>query len=788
MTIMINKNIEEDMKESYLDYAMSVIVGRALPDIRDGLKPVHRRILYAMYELKNFHDKPYKKSARIVGEVLGKYHPHGDTAIYDSLVRMAQPFNMRYVLIDGQGNFGSIDGDSAAAMRYTEVRMKKIAEEMLLDITKETVPFIPNFDNSLKEPIVLPSKIPNLLINGSSGIAVGMSTNIPPHNLNEICDAIIAFIDGAEEDEVLEIVKGPDFPTGGIILGKGGIKKAYKTGKGIIKVRAKAEITEKGIKITQIPYQITKTKIIEEIADAVKKKKIEGISGIQDRSDKRGLEIFIDLKRDAIPEVVLNQLFAHTDLEKSFGIINLALVNGTPKLLSLYDMISLFVDFRKEIIYKRTEYELKQAKARAHILEGLKIALDNIDSVIKLIKSSSTPQVAKEGLISKFHLSEKQAEGILNMKLQRLTNLEKEKIENELKELLKLIDELNSILNDEKKIYEIIKKETNEIKNKYGDERRTEILNYYEEVEEEDLIPNEEVVLFITKRGYVKRIPIDEYKTQNRGGKGIIGIKTKEEDMIEDIIITKSHNYILFFTNKGRVYWLKAYKIPEMSRYSSGKPIVNLLNIKDEKISAWISLENFEDYLVMATKNGVVKRIKLEHFSRPRRGGIIAITLKKNDELIDVKRTKGNNNIVLATKKGKAIQFNENEIREIGRTGQGVRGIRLDNDEVVSIALNNKKYLLTISENGYGKKTSFDQYRLQGRGGKGIINMNVTEKTGFVVGSKAVNDEDEVLIISSGGNVIRVKAEQIRTISRNTQGVKLITLEQGDKVTDFSVI
>lgn len=793
MTGIIDRPIEQDMRESYLDYAMSVIVGRALPDIRDGLKPVHRRILYAMSELSNTHDKPYKKSARVVGEVLGKYHPHGDAAIYDSLVRMAQDFSMRYLIVDGQGNFGSIDGDNAAAMRYTEVRMKKLAEDMLLDIDKETVDFTPNFDGTLKEPTVLPSRIPALLVNGSAGIAVGMATNIPPHNLGEITDALVSIIDGGDESAVLQIVQGPDFPTGGTIMGRNGIYEAYKTGRGIIRVRAKIETDEKKrqLVIREIPYQITKTAIIDAIADAVKDKKIEGISGIHDRSDKDGMEVTIDLKKDAMPEVVLNQLYANTPLESSFGIINLSLVNNAPKTLPLYEMLRHFVEFRQEIVRKRSIFEKKQAEARAHILEGLMIALKNIDAVIAFIKSSRDAKIAKAGLMQSYSLSERQADAIVEMKLRALTGLEREKIENELAELKKLIAWLESVLADEKKILAIIKEEILDIRKKYADARRTQIAESMDERTVEDLIPNEEVVVFISHRGYVKRVPLQEYRTQKRGGKGVVGTETKEEDFVEDAIVTKSHNYLMFFTDKGRVHWLKAYNIPEGSRYASGKPIVNMLELKDEKITAWISMDAFseKEFLVMITRNGIVKRIGADAFANPRKGGVIAITLKENDSLIDVKKTNGNSEAFIATKDGYAIRFNENDARELGRTGQGVIGIRLrEKDEVIGATICDKPHVLTITENGYGKRTEFAEYRVQARGGMGITNMDCTDKTGKVIGVKTVDDNDEVIVISSKGQTIRSPVKDIRVIGRNTQGVRIIKLGEGEKAASFAVV
>lgn len=789
----INRTIEQDMKESYLDYAMSVIVGRALPDVRDGMKPVHRRILFGMYELGNTHDKPYKKSARVVGEVLGKFHPHGDTAIYDSLVRMAQDFSMRYLIVEGQGNWGAIDGDSAAAMRYTECKMTRLAEEMLVDLEKETVEFVPNFDGTLKEPTVLPSKVPNLLINGSTGIAVGMATNIPPHNLGEIIDALIELINGADQSKILQVVSGPDFPTGGIIVGRTGIYEGYKTGRGIIRLRAKLECDEKNrtIIIREIPYQITKTAIIEAIADAVRDKKIDGISGIRDQSDKGGMEVVIELKKDAVIEVVLNQLYTHTPLESSFGINNLALVNNAPKTLSLYEMLRLFLEFRQEIVRKRSIFEKKQAEARAHILDGIIIALKNIDRIITLIKGSADSKDAKTSLIETYSLSEKQAEAIVEMKLRTLTSLEHEKIENEFSELKKTIAWLENVLADEKQILSIIKEELLDIKKKYADARKTQIIESSDERTIEDLIPNEDAVLTISHCGYVKRVPLDEYKAQKRGGKGVIGTDTKEEDFVEDVIVTKTHNYLLFFTDKGKVHWLKAYNIPEASRYAGGRPIVNMLELENEKVNAWIEASSFleTEFLIMFTRNGIVKRIGMDAFANPRKGGVIAITIKEGDELIGVKKTSGNNEIFIATKEGYAIRFNESDVREIGRTGQGVIGIRLrKNDEVISATTCSESTVITITENGYGKRTEFSEYRVQARGGMGITNMNCTEKTGKVVGVKAVNENNEVIVISSKGQLIRSPVKDIRIIGRNTQGVRIIRLGEGERVASFAIV
>lgn len=788
--------IEKDLQESYLDYAMSVIVGRAIPDARDGLKPVHRRILFAMNALGNHHSKPYKKSARIVGDTLGQYHPHGDQAIYDSLVRMAQTFSLRYPLVEGQGNFGSIDGDNPAHMRYTEVRLARTAEEMLGDIEKETVDFLPNFDGTLKEPSVLPSKLPNLLINGTSGIAVGMATNMPPHNLNEIVDATIAVIDGADESAVLGIVKAPDFPTGGEIVGKGGVFNAYKTGRGTIKIRGKAEIDiqKRVIRITEIPYQVTKTAIIEAIADAAKEKRIEGVRGIHDRSDKEGIEVIVELSRDANPEVVLNQLYVHSPLETTFGIINLAIVGKEPKILSLYDLIKQFIDFRKEIVTNRSKFELKIAAERAHILEGLRIALDNIDAVVSFLRGSKDVEEARKGLMSNYSLSEKQANAILDMKLQKLITLERKKIDNEYAELKKTIDWLKEVLADIGKVLKIIKDELIEIKQKYGDERRTKLLDIEDDIVVEDLIPNDEVVVVITQRGYIKRILLTEYRAQHRGGKGVIGAETKEEDFVRDLIITRNRNYMLFFTDLGRVFWLKAYQIPESGRYATGKTIVNLLDLKDEKVNSWITVDQFNEneFLVMVTKNGIVKRTSLMNFSNPRKNGVIAITLKEKDQLVDVVRTDGKKELVLATKFGQAIRFDENDARELGRTGQGVIGIRLKDSEdaVVGVAVCKKPALLTITENGYGKRTSIDEYRAQARGGSGVINMKTEGRNGNVVGVRAVDENDEIILITTGGQAIRTFVKDISVIGRNTQGVRIIRLDETakEKVASFAVV
>jgi len=794
---IIPRTIEDDLRESYLDYAMSVIVGRAIPDVRDGLKPVHRRILFSMHEMGNTHDKPYKKCARVIGDTLGKYHPHGDMAIYDSLVRMAQNFSLRYMLVDGQGNFGSIDGDSCASMRYTECRMSKLGGDILTDIEKETVDWTDNFDGTLKEPVVMPSRIPNLLINGSSGIAVGMATNMPPHNLTEIVDGTIAVIDGADEGKLLSIVNGPDFPTGGEILGRSGIMQAYKTGRGIIRIRGKAHVDAKrnAIVITEIPYQVTKTAIIEAIAEAVKAKRIEGISGVHDRSDKEGIEVLIDLKKGAIGEVVLNQVYAHTPLEGTFGIINLVLVGKQPKVLGIYPLINEFIEFRKEVVRRRCVFELKQAEERAHILEGLRTALENIDAIVSFLKRTKDIADARTGLMKTYSLSEKQANAILDMKISRLVALERQKIEDEYAGLVKTIAWLKDVLADINKILKIIKDELLEVKAKYGDGRRTAILEAEGEVTDESLIPNEQVVISISARGYVKRVGLDEYKTQHRGGKGVVGTETKEQDFVQDVIVVHNHNYILFFTDKGRVFWLKAYQIPEAGRYASGKSLVNLLDLKEEKVTSWIPVQEFkpDEYLVMVTRGGIVKRTSLENFSNPRKNGIIAITLKENDQLVEVIKTDGKEELVIATKQGQAIRFDENDARELGRTGQGVIGIRLKgkDDAVVGVA-SCKKYpsLLTITENGYGKRTAIDEYRLQSRGGSGVINMKTEGRNGAVVGVRGVIDTDEVIVMSSKGQTIRSPVTDISVIGRNTQGVRIIRLqeEEGEIVASFAVV
>ncbi len=793
-------SIEEEVKRSYLEYSMSVIVGRALPDVRDGLKPVHRRILYSMYELKNFPDKPYKKSARIVGDVIGKYHPHGDAAVYDAIVRMAQDFSMRYPLIDGQGNFGSIDGDPPAAMRYTEVRMTPIAKDFLTDIEKETVDFVPNYDGSLMEPVVLPTTIPNLLINGSSGIAVGMATNIPPHNLSEVCDAVIKVIDEPDVsiEELIKIIPGPDFPTAGFIIGRKGIKEAYKTGKGIIKVRAKAFI-ETGKKknmivISEVPYQVNKTRLLERIGELVRDKKIEGITEIRDESNKEGIRIVIELKKDANSQVIMNRLLKFTQMEISFGIILLAIVNGKPEVLNLKQIIEQFISHRREVIRRRTLYDLKKAEQRAHILEGLKKALSELDKVIKLIRSSSDPKEAKSRLIEELNLSSAQAQAILDMTLQRLTGLEREKIESEYQQLIKNIARYKEILSNPKLILEIIKDETKKIKETYGDKRKTQILeDESADIDTEDLIADEEMVVTISHRGYIKRTPVTLYKAQRRGGKGLIGAKAKSDDFIEHIFLALSHDNLLFFTNMGRVYCKKVYEIPEEGRASKGKAIVNLLRLKkEESIAHVLPVRHFSEdkYLIMATAKGIIKKTRLSVFSRITSAGLQAIKIKENDNLIGVQTIK-DEDIFLTTKFGKSIRFPSNEVPERGRIASGVIGMRMDKeDEVVSMEAikGNEGYILIVTENGYGKRTKVEEYRVQGRGGKGIITVKVTDRNGPLVYAGHVKDTDEVMLITDQGKIIRIKVKDISEMGRNTQGVRLIQLSEGEKVADVAKV
>ena len=793
-------NLGHEMKTSYIDYAMSVIVARALPDVRDGLKPVHRRILYAMQEAGMGSTKPYKKSARIVGEVLGKYHPHGDSSVYDAIVRMAQDFSMRHMLADGHGNFGSVDGDPAAAMRYTEVRMSKIAELMLQDIDKETVDFVPNYDESLKEPAVLPAKFPQLLVNGTSGIAVGMATNIPPHNMCEVIDGTLMLIDNPEAtvEDLMTVIKGPDFPTAGMVLGSEGIRKAYTTGRGIIKLRANCHIEtlsngKNRIIVTELPYQVNKARLVEKIADLVRDKQIEGITALNDESDRTGMRIVVDLRRDANANVILNQLYKHTQLQDSFGVIMLALVDGKPKVLNLKQVLHYYIAHQEDVITRRTKYELAKAEARAHILDGLTIALDHLDAVIAAIRESRTADIARNALMTSFKLSEKQAQAILDLRLQRLTGLEREKIEEEYQEVLKAIEAYKEILADEKKILGIVKKELTEVKNKYGDARRTRLTIDTSEIDVEDLIAEEDVVITLTHGGYIKRIPLDTYRRQNRGGKGIRGMGTKERDFVENLLITTTHHTILFFTNRGRVYHLKAYEIAEASRAAKGTAIVNLLQLEsDENITAVIQVKGFKPgaYLFMATKKGIVKKTSLEEFQNLRKGGLIAVNLDEDDELIGVKFTNGHHDVILGTKWGMAIVFNEDDVRPMGRPARGVKGIRLvEGDAVIGMdALNAAAEVLTVTAEGFGKRTQANEYRTQTRGGKGIINLKVTEKTGDVIGLRVVHESQELMLISTEGIVIRMNIADISLISRNTQGVKLMRAAENDRVASMAVM
>jgi DNA gyrase subunit A len=786
--------IEEEVKDSYLNYAMSVIVGRALPDVRDGLKPVHRRILYAMQELGLEHTKPYKKSARIVGETLGKYHPHGDAALYDTLVRMAQDFSLRYPLVEGQGNFGSIDGDSAAAMRYTEARLDAIAAEMLADIDKDTVDFGPNFDGSLQEPGLLPATLPNLLVNGSSGIAVGMATNIPPHNLGEVADAIIYLLDnpGAEIKELMRYVKGPDFPTGGLICGKDGIKEAYSNGKGKITVRARATIErQKGgkdlIVVTEIPYQAQKSSLIEAIAALVEDKKVEGISDVRDESDKEGLRISVELKRDTEAQIILNQLFKHTQLETTFGIIMLSLVDNRPRVLNLRQMLEYYIGHRKVIIRRRTQFELNKALKRAHILEGLKIALKFIDRIIKTIKTSKSTPVAKERLMKEFDLSEIQAQAILEMQLQRLTALERDKIDAEYMELLKKIELCRAILASEKRIEGIIKEELGELKKKYGDERRTDIVGEVEEIEIEDLIAEEDVVVTISHGGYIKRLPVSSYRRQKRGGRGVTGAEVRAEDFVEHLFVASTKDYLLIFNEKGQVHWLKVYEIPQGSRVAKGKAIVNLVQMAPgSRISSTIPVKEFspDSYLIMVTKLGQIKKTRLDAYGNPRKGGIIGISLGKGDELIAVQMTDGKQEMFIGTHQGKALRFSEGKVRDMGRAARGVRAIRLaKKDAVISMVVVHKEStILTVTELGFAKRTPIKEYRLTSRGGKGIINIKVTDKNGEAVSLKSVNDNDELMVITHHGMFLRCAVKDIRSTGRSAQGVRLIKLQDKDHV------
>ncbi len=789
---IIDVDIEDEMKGAYLDYAMSVIVGRALPDVRDGLKPVHRRILYAMNDLGMTPGKPHKKSARIVGEVLGKYHPHGDVAVYDTMVRMAQDFSYRYPLIDGHGNFGSIDGDSAAAMRYTEARMSSITTELLSDINKNTVDFIPNFDDSLEEPAVLPGRIPNLLVNGSSGIAVGMSTSIPPHNLEEVIDGVVRLINNPEISikELMKTIKGPDFPTGGYIMGRSSIYKSYKSGRGKIKVRAKTRIEEDRIIVDEIPYQVNKSRLIEKIADLVKEEKIDGIRDLRDESDRDGLRVVIELKKGYAPKIILNRLFKHTQLQVTFSIIMLALVDNKPQVLSLKEILEHYLGHQKNVVTRRTKYDLDKAENRAHILEGYKVALANIDEIVEMIKKAPDVNTAREGLMTKYNLSEKQADAILRMRLQSLTGLEREKIEAEYQELMEKIKELKSILADEDKLLDIIKDELLVLKEKYKDERRTEILNQETSLEIEDLIEEEQVVVTLTNQGYIKRMPLDYYKSQRRGGKGIIGLNTKEEDFVRDIFSSSTHNYFLFFTDRGRVYRLKVYQIPEASRQARGTAIVNLLELeRDERITAIIPIRDFDEdkYLLMVTRKGLIKKTPLDDYAS-NYTGLIGITLRESDQLIDVKYTEKGQNIIIATHEGKAIHFKEDQVRPVGRTAMGVKAIDLAPDDyIIGMGVDSEgEDLLVITENGYGKRTPLTEYRLQKRGGKGIITVNTTEKNGKVAGIKVVKEEQDLIIITEEGIIIRTSIQEISQTGRNTLGVKVINISEGDRVVSLA--
>ena len=799
---IIERDIEAEMKTAYIDYAMSVIVSRALPDVRDGLKPVHRRILYTMYEDGLTSDKPYRKSATTVGDVLGRYHPHGDSSVYDAMVRMAQPFSLRYPLVDGHGNFGSIDGDGAAAYRYTEARMSKIAELMLTDIEKNTVDFMPNFDDRLQEPTVLPAKIPTLLINGSSGIAVGMATNIPPHNLTEVINGIVKIIDddNVTDEQLMQIIKGPDFPTGGVILGRDAIKQAYTTGKGKITVRAEAEIEElsngrQKIIVTSLPYQVNKAKLIENIANLVREKRIEGISELRDESDRENaVRIHIGLKKDANAKVVLNQLYKNTQMQDTFGIIMLALVDNEPKILTLRQCLDYYIDHRKNVILRRTKFELDKALARAHILEGLKIALDNIDEVINIIRNSYDD--AKERLMERFGLSDIQAQAILDMRLKTLSGLQREKIEEEYNELMKLIAHLREILGSETLVFQIIKEELLEVKEKYGDERLTKIVAAEGEFNEEDLIKEEQMVVALTHFGYIKRMPIDTYKSQRRGGKGIAGMSTREEDFVKEIFTTSTHDTVLFFSNKGKLYRLRGYEIPEAGRTAKGTAIVNLLSLDSgEKITAIIPISNFDEgkYLLMATRNGLIKKTPLKEYDSSRKTGLLAINLKDEDELIDVRMTDGEDNIVLVTSKGMSITFDEKDVRPVGRSAQGVLGIRLDEDDFVigmeSVLANDKKAtLLAITENGFGKRTELDEYRVQNRGGRGVITYKITTKTGNIVGIRIATEDEDVMLITNSGTIIRLKVADISILGRATQGVTLMRTNGDEKVVSIETI
>jgi DNA gyrase subunit A len=800
-------NIEDEMRGAYIDYSMSVIISRALPDVRDGLKPVHRRVLFGMTELGVNYNKPYKKSARIVGEVLGKYHPHGDASVYDTMVRMAQDWSLRYTLVDGQGNFGSIDGDSPAAMRYTEARLRRIAEELLADINKDTVDFQPNFDDSLQEPTVLPGKMPNLLVNGSSGIAVGMATNMAPHNLREVIDGIVAYIDNREITipELMKFVTAPDFPTGAIIYGTSGIQEAFLTGRGRIVMRARAEIVtsqtgKDQIVVTEIPYMVNKAMMIEKTAALINEKKIEGISDLRDESDRDGYRIVYDLKKDAIPNIVLNNLYKYTQLQSSFGVNNVALVKGRPQTLNLKDLIRHFVDHRHEVVVRRTKFELAEAEKRAHILEGYLIALDHLDEVIALIRGSADPDAARTGLIERFGLSEIQAKAILDMRLQRLTGLERDKIMQEYKEVKELIDRLNAILNDEGVRMQIIKDELAELRERYGDDRRTEVVHSDDDFTVEDMIPNEDMVITISNQGYIKRTSLSEYRTQGRGGVGSRGVTTKDDDFTEHLYVARAHNYLLIFTDQGRLYWKRAYEIPEGNKVSKGRAIQNLINIEPgDVVRSIINVKNLQDddyinnnYVILCTEKGIIKKTSLEAYSRPRQGGITAITIHEGDRLLNASMTNGSNHIIIAKSEGKAVHFNESQVRPMGRTAAGVRGVSLDSDtdKVVGMVCiqSQEANLLVVSENGYGKRSLIDDYRITNRGGKGVKTINITEKTGKLVAIKEVGDDDELMIINRSGITIRIKVDELRVMGRATQGVRLIKLNDDDRISSVEKI
>jgi len=790
---IVDRDINVEMRESFMDYAMSIIVSRALPDVRDGLKPVHRRILYAMSELGMYPDKPFKKSARIVGEVIGKYHPHGDSAVYETMVRMAQDFSMRYMLVEGHGNFGSIDGDFAAAMRYTEARLSKIAMEMLRDINKETIDFMPNYDGEEHEPVVLPARYPNLLVNGVSGIAVGMATNIPPHNLGEVIDGVQAMIENPDIDslELMEYIKGPDFPTAGFIVGRSGIRQAYTTGRGSITMRAKTTIEENNNKariiVDELPYQVNKARLVEKIAELVREKRIDGITDLRDESDRNGMRVVIELRRDVNPNVVLNNLYKHTSLQSTFGINMLAIVNNEPKILTLREVLHHYLQHQVDVIRRRTEFELKKAEARAHILEGLRIALDHLDEVIALIRSSQTAEIARNGLIERFGLSEEQAQAILDMRLQRLTGLEREKIEAEYQELLQKIAEYREILASEALVLQIISDELQEIRERYSDDRRTAIIVGEESILDEDLIPQEEVVITITHTGYIKRLPVTTYRSQKRGGRGVVGMDTKDNDFVEHLFVTNTHHYLMFFTDRGKAYRLKAYEIPELGRTARGTPIINLIQIEQgETVNAVIPVENFDEdkYLFFATRQGIVKKTPLEDYVNIRKGGLIAVNLREDDTLIDVRLTDGEQELIMGTAKGMSIRFPESDVRSMGRAATGVKGITLDEDDqlIGMDVIVPDQDILIVTTKGYGKRTPVSDYRIQSRGGKGIKTINIKDKNGPVVGLKVVKDDEDLMIITSSGTLIRMSMEGISTMGRYAQGVKLINIRDEDSV------